>query len=120
MCKDVTIVVGTEAEKTITVKNKTYTLVEDGEGTNFYKLVDENAADSSVLYQGMMCSILMSDASGQDLKSGLNISVYDGDIEKVIIKIPTLTKINDETAEPYNDRSVISISLTPYFNELVG
>lgn len=120
MCRDVTIVVGTEAEKTITVKNKTYTLVEDGAGTNFYKLVDENAADSSVLYQGMMCSILMSDASGQDLKSVLNISVFDGDIDEVIIKIPTLTKIDDETAEPDNDRSVISISLKPYFNELVG
>ncbi len=120
LCRDVTIVVGTEAEKTITVKNKTYTLVEDGEGTNFYKLVDENAADSSVLYQGMMCSILTSDASGQDLKSGLNISVFDGDIDEVIIKIPTLTKINDGTAETVNDRSFISISLKPYFNELVG
>lgn len=126
MYENVTIVVGTEAEKTITVNNKTYTLEEDGVGTNFYKLVDENAADSSVLYQGMMCSILMSDASGQDLKSVLNISVFDEDanakigIEKVIIKIPTLTKINDKTAETVNDRSFISISLTSYFNELVG
>lgn len=126
ICKDVTIVVGTEAEKTITVNNKTYTLVETGVGTNFYKLVDENATDSSVLYQGMMCSILTSDASGQDLKSGLNISVFDEDanakisIEKVIINIPTLTKIDDETAEMVNNRSVISIGLTPYFNELVG
>lgn len=127
MCDGITIVVSTEEELTVTVNKKPYKLVETSEGSNYFTLIDESAVGGAILSWGNMSSLLLnSSGDGQEVNYGLDISVFDENINAydristIDVTIPTFKIVNDETAVLIDNKySTLSISLKPYFNEAV-
>lgn len=122
---NITIKVGTEEECNVTINGKVYKL-QKTEFDHRYNIIDESESETSLNREcGNLSVKLCHDGNNQDLNYGLDISKYTLDgkagvvISSVTIEIPTIKVIEDESALFNGTYSYITISYTPYFNEVV-